>query len=306
MNCIHCKSKIIYSKERLCKDHFLRYYYKRFEKVLDRLDLENHHFLIGVSGGKDSASVAFALSKYTEKFELLYLDLGITSYSEESKIAAEQLATVLGKKLNIIHFKEQHFTITEAKKQTACGKLRGTICGICGLSKRFYLNKYAHEHNFTTVITGHNLDDELAFLMINLKNQDLLQLSRVGPVIKSDKDHNLLCKVKPLYYLTEKENRLFAILNNLPIHAGECPYATDNIQIEMKEHMNDLEDKFPKFKYNLTRSLRHLITAASEKLAEEKVTLQDCPSCGYPTTEGRSKCRFCTLKEQVAKNLLSP
>lgn len=308
MNCIHCKSKVIYLKERLCKDHFLSFYYKRIEKVVDRLDLNNHQFLIGISGGKDSASVAFALSKYTKNFELLYLDLGITKYSEESKIACEALATLLHKKLNIIDFKTDHFTITEAKRQTMCGKLKGSICGTCGLSKRFYLNKYAWEHDFTTVITGHNLDDELAFLMINLKNQDQLQLGRVGPVIKSDQEHKLCCKAKPLYYLTEKENRLFAILNNLPVHPGECPYATDNTQIEMKEYMNLLEEKFPHFKYNVTRSIRQLISNAKEISSAEKEesSIINCPSCGYATIVGREQCRFCQTKEQVLNSTKSP
>ncbi len=299
MHCLHCKEKAIYSKERLCIEHFNNYVYKRVEKVLDRIDVNNHRFLVGVSGGKDSATVAYALSKYTQNFELVYLDLGITKYSEESKVAVEKLATLLDKKLNIISFKDEHFTITEARRQTSCGKIRGSICGTCGLSKRFYLNKFAQEHNFSTVITGHNLDDELAFLMMNLRNQDLLQLSRVGPIVKSDEKMKLVCKVKPLYYLTEKENRLFAIINKLPVHTGECPYATDNMQIEMKTHMNAMEEKFDHFKYNVTRTLRKLIALGQDKIESEAVNVVECKSCGFPTIEGRDKCRFCVTKEQV-------
>ncbi len=303
MQCAHCQQKVIYAKNRLCKEHFLNFYHKKVDHVLRQVALEGKKILVGVSGGKDSASTAHALLNAGCSIELLYLDLGITHYSDESREAASHLAEILGVPLHILNFKKEHFTITEANKLIQCGKIEGAICGTCGLSKRFFLNKFAFENGFDYIATGHCLDDELAFIMINLKNQDLLQLARVGPTVRGDLVNKLVGKVKPLYYLTEKENRLYAVLNRLPIHAGECSYATNNTQIAMKEMFNIFEEKFPHFKHNITRSIRKLI---AESVKVEKAVLTSCSVCGYATTKERSECLFCCTKRRIGMTLLEP
>ena len=304
MQCRHCKNKVIHEKDHLCKDHFLNYYEKKAVDILCRIKYQDQKFIVGVSGGKDSAAVAHIMSKHCPYVELLYLDLGIPGYSDKSKIACEELAQSLGKKLHVIDFATEHVTIAQAKRQTECGKLNGVICGTCGLSKRYFLNKFAYEHGVTYVVTGHNLDDELAFVFMNLRNSDIQTLSRGGSVSKADPDHKLVAKIKPLYYLTEKDNRLYCLVNKLPIHNAECPYSANNVQNKWKEHLSALERDFDHFKYNTLKTVRKLVRSLDQTKLNDGVEVSNCPSCGYATAGTRRECRFCTVQKGLKKNIV--
>ena len=286
MKCKFCANKAIYDEERLCKEHFNKYFEKRVKKYFDSLRLKNLKLLIAVSGGKDSSAVAYSLNNikdnYNLSLELLYLDLGIKKYSESCKQTAIKLSDSLGLKLNILDLpKLYHKSIDDFDKSYACSA--------CGTFKRYLINKFAFENNFDYVITGHNLDDELFFVMNNLLNRNTEYLLRSGKMTETKRELKLVGRFKPLYYLTEKESLILCIANNIPFTNIECPHGFNSTQLRMKKELNHFFDKRSK-KINFIKSINNIKKEYKEQTSE---LMNFCEECGYPTNS--KVCRFCRL-----------
>ncbi len=285
MKCRLCKNTAVYEVERFCKDHFIKYYEKKVEKVVVLSRIKGKRILVPISGGKDSSALAFVLAKYKDEYkidmELLYIHLGIGSYSDHGLEVSKKLAKQLGIRLNVITMKDNYnTTINDLKDKNE------KICSACGVVKRYLMNKFAFENNFDFVATGHNLDDEAAFIMHNIFTQNIDQLNRTGMVTKTIKENKLIGRVKPLYYLTEKENILYCLLNNVTFYNEECVNAHGNQQLKNKEILYNLTNSRDK-KLSIVKSINKLKINAD---VEEWVPSY-CTKCGYPTTKGI--CKFC-------------
>ncbi|MDK2850050.1 MAG: tRNA-5-methyluridine54 2-sulfurtransferase [Candidatus Woesearchaeota archaeon] len=286
MKCKFCRNKAVYAEERLCKEHFNKYFEKRIRKYFDSLRLKNLKLLIAVSGGKDSSAIAYSLNQikddYNLTLELLYLDLGIKDYSQSCKKTAMLLSETLGLKLNIIDVpKEYHKSIDDFDENYSCSA--------CGTFKRYLINKFAFENNFDYVVTGHNLDDELFFVMNNLLNRNTEYLLRSGKLTETKKQLKLVGRLKPLYYLTEKESLIFCIVNKIPFTNIECPHGNNSTQLRMKKKLNEFFDSRAK-KINFIKSINSI---KKEYLEQNKELMNFCEECGYPTND--KVCRFCRL-----------
>lgn len=283
MRCRLCRNTAVYEAERFCKEHFIKYYEKKVEKAVILSRIKSKKVLVTVSGGKDSSALALVLAKHKEEYkldiELLYLHLGIGEYSNHGMEVCKKLAKQLDIKLNVLSLKDVYSkTIDDFKNEK--------ICSSCGAIKRYLMNKFAFDNNFDFVATGHNLDDEAAFVMHNIFNRNVDQLSRTGMVTKTIRENKLIGRVKPLYYLTEKENMLYCILNNVNFYNEECKNASGNQQIKNKEILYKLADSRDK-KLSIVKTIDKL-----KKNSEVKEWVPSyCPKCGFPTTKGI--CKFC-------------
>ncbi|MCD6589749.1 adenine nucleotide alpha hydrolase family protein, partial [Candidatus Woesearchaeota archaeon] len=225
MKCRFCNKKAIYEKERLCEEHFIKYYEKKIQRVVDSARLKDKKILIAISGGKDSVAAAVALHSLGINFDLFFINLGIPGISEESRRVVEQLAEILEKRLIIYNLEEKEgFSIRDVHRNIGKIKWFKNTCSICGVIKRYIMNKYAYENNYDYIITGHNMDDELAISFLNLYSQQLEQLKRTGKIIPSIKEKRLVGRVKLLYHLTEEENLLYVKIKNMPYTKMKCPY----------------------------------------------------------------------------------
>ncbi len=286
MKCKFCRNKAIYEEERLCKEHFNKYFEKRVRKYFDSLRLKDLKILVAISGGKDSSALAYSLNKIKEDYsltlELIYLDLGIKNYSEHCKETAVRLSQYLGLKLNIIDINQMYNKTIDSFDDSYA-------CSACGTFKRYLLNKFAFENNFDFVATGHNLDDELFFMMNNLLNRNTEYLLRSGKMTKTRRDLKFIGRLKPLYYLTEKESMILCLSNNIPFTNIECPHGLNSTQLKMKKKLNILFDRRSK-KINFIKSVNII---KKEYHGQEAEFMNFCEVCGYPTNN--NVCRFCRL-----------
>ena len=164
-------------------------------------------------------------------------------------------------------------------------------CGPCGTIKRYLLNKAAVERGFDYVATGHNLDDEFFFGVHNLFGGDVRQLRRMDKRLPPRPEVRLAGRLKPLYYLTEKENRLYCVLRGLPHDADECPFSEGNPQLAFKERFASISREE---KRNLLRSLRRLQLREEESESSGEAGVRPCPGCGFATASA-GLCAFCRL-----------
>lgn len=305
-----------YSNTALCKMHFLRSIEHRVRVTIEQhklIDFSPHEkILVALSGGKDSQSLLTILDKVIQKrvpIEALYIDLGISpgNYSTDSGIIARSLCETLKIPFHVVDSKQEigisidnvheiGHKLFRNRKETKLGSFRGD-CSYCGLFKRYLINKFAVTHGFTKLATGHNLTDEATALMANFFSMDLDLMARAGPTTESDVEM-LIPRIKPLYYIYEKETILYAFYANVPHLPTECEYALDAPMSKIKMALDKVENVR---KGNMLHMLRKYQLNLKPLLAANvpafKKVESKCDRCGGATY--LKTCAFCKTKARL-------
>lgn len=306
MKCRKCGKKAVINmrqhKLALCATDFLNWFTAQTERAIQRDHLFSHdaRLLVAVSGGKDSLTLWDVLVQLGYQCDGLYLGLGIdgkSNYSNQSLGYAQRFAQ--NHDLNLITIdvaKSQGATIPEAARVTRRGA--GKPCSVCGLTRRYLMNRSALEGGYDVLVTGHNLDDEAATLMGNTMNWLVGYLERQSPVL--NEKPGFVRKAKPLHRFYERETAAYALLREIEYVQEECPFSVDAKSIYYKNILNQIETDRPGVKQSfylsflLARDNMHFIS-----LEEATGTAdQRCDSCGQPTTGG-NQCAFCCMWQNV-------
>lgn len=317
--------QIPHSKLALCKEHFLANVEKRVKELIEKKHMfhpdRGEKVLVAASGGKDSqVLLSIIRTIYPEKLavEALYIELGIkpSNYSKDSKNMAEEWCAQLNIPFHVIDIQQkfgmsidQMHHLKEAYQEQGwhydLQAFRGE-CSYCGSFKRYNINKFAHEHEFSVVATGHNLTDEATALLNNFFNQKLMFLSRPGPVSDSDTDL-LVPRVKPLFFISEEEITMYAYFKQIPFLPTECPYANQSPVHHLKEVLLEIEDyrrgNMLAFMRRYYKHMQPVILEAYQETAQGNSQNQTCTHCGRPTYS--KVCSFCRnlkyLRKQIKK-----
>jgi len=168
-------------------------------------------------------------------------------------------------------------------------------CSYCGVWRRWLLNKAAEELKVDKLALGLNLDDEVQMFLMNLMRGDVARLGRTGPYYEVIHE-GLVPRIKPLREVPEKEIVLYAVLNNIEVDLSECPYAVEAFRAEIRDWLNEMEEKHPGTKYQLLRSYDKIFPLLAKTYAK-KVKLNRCKICGQPTSG--EICKACQFRLQV-------
>ncbi len=325
MNC--CNEKPIISLEageKLCKGHFIEYFEAKVFKTIRQFELigKKENLGVAISGGKDSLSLLFILKKLSEqnpkiKLTAIAINEGIEGYRDKSLITAQKFCDKLGISLNIYSYEnefgmplDQMLKVLEVKP-----------CTICGIFRRYLLNKKSKELGFTKLATGHNLDDEAQSILMNQFKNNIQASARLGPIvginnnslngnsIKNNKINNLKNKtfvqrIKPLYLCTEKEVTTYAFVNGILDIFNECPYVVKSYRAQVRDMLNDFENKFPGTKYSIINSFLQILPDLKSRFKDAEIN--SCKECGEPAAKDR--CNACKFAEKLekAKIAISP
>ncbi len=300
MKCTICKKpaiiKLRHANLQLCPEHLVA----RVEKVVAetirkfKMFTPEERILVAVSGGKDSLALWEVLAKLGYRADGVYLDLGIGGYSARSREYSEEFARSRGLTLHVVPVRRELGAGIDELVKIA----RGKPCSLCGTVKRYLLNRVALEGGYDVLATGHNLDDEAATLLGNVLRWEEGYLARQYPVLPGE--GKLVRRVKPLVFLSEREIAAYCIVSGIRYIYEECPHAAGARSIVLKHVLNELEDRYPGTKLQF---LRGFLKVRDRFRPPEPVELHYCPSCGMPTTS-EGPCRFCRLKERVAREAL--
>ena len=170
-----------------------------------------------------------------------------------------------------------------------------SACAYCGTLRRQGLNILARQINANKLALGHNLDDEVQSMLMNLIRGDVKRLSRITPFLKGIPEW-LVPRFKPLYHLLENEIALYAQLLNFPIYRPPCPYKETSLRSEIRQWLNSFEERHPGTKYNLHATFTKLIHALN---TEDQPPYQKCQTCGEITS--RNICSVCSYRQQLRK-----
>ncbi|WP_423792748.1 ATP-binding protein [Methanocaldococcus indicus] len=262
---------------------------KLVKKSIDKFKMLNkdEKILVSVSGGKDSHAAAYVLNKLGYNIELFHINLGIKNFSDISLEKVKELSNILEVPLHIVNLKDiTGKTIEDLKRKH---------CSICGITKRYLMNKFGYENNFDVIVTGHNLDDEVSFLLNNLLNWSVRYLAKHFPVLPAH--DKFLKKVKIFYEIEEDLILKYAVKNNIPFTTAKCKFAKDAITLKHRAYLNELEKERKNIKKQFLYGYlkyRHLFDI------EEDFQFRECEICGM-TSAGKI-CSFCRVWKLYKKS----
>jgi len=285
-------------KLALCKDHFLDWVLEQTERNIRKYSLfsKKDRILVAVSGGKDSLALWDVLNKLGYQTAGLYINLGIhgdSDYSNYSQQLTKNFANKKNLTLHVVNIQSEYGkTIPEFSNSNKRGKSKP--CSICGLVKRHTMNEIASKFDYDVLVTGHNLDDEVAVLFNNVMGWQVDFLRRQAPYIPAKK--GLLPKAKPFCRFYERETAAYALLSNIEYIENECPFSLGSTTIQNKELLNNLENKRAgtklAFYLKFLNAKKELFSEIEDyHLIEQLFT---CPSCGQ-LTQREGLCTFCRM-----------
>ena len=194
---------------------------------------------VGVSGGKDSLLLLYALSLYRkfapQRFEVkgLTLTMGLEPF-DTSKVAAlcEKLGVeyiVRPTEIGRIIFEERH---------------EKNPCSLCAKMRRGALNDLAKECGCNKVALGHHFDDAVETFLMSLFYE-----GRIGcfePVTYLSRSG--VTQIRPMLYIGEKAIEHFAQAQQLPVVRNVCPADKHTKRQEIKELIASLQTQYPDIK----------------------------------------------------------
>ena len=300
-----CAKAPVYSlgNGKLCKAHFIDYFEGKVLKTIRQFELLGKEENIGIalSGGKDSLTVLKILSKISEenpkiKLNAILIDEGIAGYRDKTIVTAQRFCDLHKIKLHIFSYKEElGLTLDEMLK-----KLDVKPCTICGIFRRYLLNKKSKELEFTKLATGHNLDDESQSIMMNQMKNNMPSSARLGPKSGMLEDESFIPRIKPLYLCSEKEVTAYAFINNLLDNFTECPNVPVSYRAQIRDMLNDMENKFPGTKHGIVNSFLEILPELRKKYSDSE-KLMHCMKCKEPSA--KEVCNACVYVEKLRAEL---
>ena len=297
--CKRCITKSVIklsSGESLCKSCFLKYFEKKVRKTIrtNKLVNKKENLLVAVSGGKDSISVLQVLLSIYKgnknvKISALLIDEGIKGYREECIKKTEEFCKKNKVKLNIASFKKEFgYTLDKIVK-------RRRPCSVCGVLRRSLLNSKARELGGTKLVTGHNLDDEAQTILMNQFRKNIDASSRLGPITGSENHEDFVRRIKPFYFMSEKEIMTYAFLKNLTQEFSECPYNVNSYRNQIREMLNKFEELYPGTKHSIVSSFIEILPLLKKK---EKIgKMKKCKICSEPSSS--EVCQKCKVLDEI-------
>ncbi|MGB9711344.1 MAG: ATP-binding protein [Thermodesulfovibrio sp.] len=275
---------------RVCLDCFPHFFKKRVQETVEKFKMfgPKDSLIVALSGGKDSMSVTKALKDLGYSIKAFHINADLGEVSKKSIEIVQNFCEIEKIPLKIVHLKEEiEISLEEISKI-----LKKPVCAVCGMLRRYILNKQA---DGKTIVTGHTLNDEVSFILKNMIFWHDELLARQSPVLQEKE--GLSRKVKPLCLITEEETELFCKLSNITYVSETCPYKSGVYEV-FKKLVYEINKEFPGsiigFYKGFLKRMNKFYCQSSEELL-----LQRCKNCGYLTT--LELCSVCRLKEKLLK-----
>jgi uncharacterized protein (TIGR00269 family) len=304
--CTKCgKSAVIfrdYEGRALCKQHFMLSIEKRVKRVIRQYKMigPNDRIGIALSGGADSSVALHILNMIAgprRDAELvgIYLDEGTVTQQADCRKAAERTAKAHGIKMHKFSFK-QELGKSLSGKANELKIEKDEVCGLCGITKRWLLNKKARELGLTKLCIGTNLKDEAENIMMNYVRGDMPRASRLGPVTNTSTKKRggsaFIPRIKPIRWVPEDEVRLYAKLKGLPFCERKCKYR-GGLRADVEKTLEILEKRHNGMLFTVVNTFDRMLPGIKKSPLGKEQSIVKCKKCGEPGSH--EICKACEV-----------
>ena len=205
--------------------------------------------LIGVSGGKDSLFLTYALEtvrrRMKKNFSLIALtiDPKFTDDFNEKISAVKNFCNELG---------IEHVTCAVDIAKLIREQNNKNPCYTCAYFRRAVVNRFANELGANKVAYAHHLDDAVETFFMSLLSSG--QLTTFQP--KTFLDRTNVTVIRPLIYVRESEIKNFVAKNNFDVLKSPCPFDGATNRQQIKNLIVELEKTFPDLFSHLASAMR--------------------------------------------------
>ncbi len=273
----------------------MKYFERKIRKTIRKYKLfdRKDKVVMAVSGGKDSVVCMYVLNKLGYNVEGITIDASIGNYTKNNLENLKKTCKKYKIKLHVISFREEFGkSLCYIRGALKAKGIDYSSCMICGILKRYLLNKYARELKFDVLVTGHNMDDEAQAFLMNIFRNDFKLLKRQGPVSGTLKNKKFVKRVKPLYFIREDEVVRYSKIMKFPVNYGICPCSVEAYRRQHGNILDEFEKKHPYVKDNMVK-LQETIKENLKK--EKKAKIKSCKFCGEPASN--EVCKACLIFE---------
>ena len=203
---------------------------------------------VGLSGGKDSMTLLYALSLYRRfapvpfTLKAITVDMGFEGFDREALAdfcAKTEVPFVLEKtRLGEVVFEDR------AEKNP---------CSICSRMRRGILHRVCEEQGVTKLALGHHGDDLLETFFMSMLYESRLNAFKAVTSF----DRTSLIQIRPMIYAEESQVREAALRHNIPAVHNPCPASGDTKRQEMKEALDRLIRETGQPRSHMIRALCH-------------------------------------------------
>lgn len=228
----------------------LQQLYSHTRKALDDYQLieAGDKIAVGISGGKDSLTLLYALSGlrrfYPKPFELeaVTVDLGYEGFQLE---AIQKLCDELEVPYHIVY--------TEIAKVLFEKRQESSPCSLCAKMRKGALNNAIRELECNKVAYAHHMDDiiETAFLSMIFEGR----FYSFPP--KTYLEDSKLTVIRPMIYVSEAEVKGFQNKYQLPVVKNPCPADGNTKREYVKQLIRQMNFEHPGVKSRLFHAIQN-------------------------------------------------
>jgi len=206
---------------------------------------------VGVSGGKDSTVLLYALSLYQKFAPVKFEVVGITLQLGFPNMEYDQLIKFCeDKKIEYHIVPTQVYDILKLNRD----KNDQIQCSLCSKFKKAILINEAKKLNCNKVSMAHHYDDAIETIFMNAIYNGYLATFKPKMYL----DESDVTFIRPLILCTEKAIMKAAMKNHLPIIQSNCPNDKKTAREDIKKWLNqDVYKRFPSAKQNFQNMLLH-------------------------------------------------
>ena len=215
---------------------------------------------VGISGGKDSLTLLYALNGlkrfYPKKFDVVAitvdLDFGIQDFSKIEKYCND---------MDI----EYYVVKTEIANVVFNERQESNPCSLCAKMRKGALNDFAKSIGCNKIALGHHYDDVIETILMGMLYG--AQVQTMMPKLHSTNFEGMEL-IRPLYLIREADIIHWANYNDLHFIQCACRFTEHcascggtekgSKRAEIKELIHELAQKDPVIEYNIFRSVENV------------------------------------------------
>lgn len=222
----------------------------RVRKAVDDYEMiqENDKVAIGISGGKDSLTLLYALSSlkrfYPKPFEIhaVTVDLGFSNLNLDG---IKAFCESLGAEYTIVHTDISKIIFEERKESNPCS--------LCAKMRKGALNNAVKQVGCNKVAYAHHKDDVVETMLMSLIFEG--RLHTFCPATHLDRTG--LTVIRPLIYMNEADVIGFVNKHQIPVVKSPCPADGHTKREYIKDLLKQLNYENPGVKEKMFTAIKN-------------------------------------------------